>query len=127
MLRNRHLQKGAMVRSESESSALQLPPYWRAARFEDEVASRRAYVRLTAVLLEHRRIDLSFTRLLLDTGYHVAVVGDRTRTAIDRVIGRQLEPGTPTSLAPYLLSELWQRHRVVSDFSPWMERHYLHL
>jgi hypothetical protein len=116
-----------MVRAESEPSALQLPPYWRASLFEDEVTSRRAYVRLTAVLLEHRRIDLSFTRLLLETGYHVAVVGTRTRAAVDRAIGRELEPGTPTSLAPYLLSELWQRHRAVSDFSPWMERHYLHL
>jgi hypothetical protein len=116
-----------MVRPESEPSALQLPPYWRAARFQDEVASRRAYVRLTAVLLEHRRIDLSFTRLLLETGYHVAVVGSRTRTAVDRAIGRELELGIPANLAPYLLSELWRRHRSVSDFRPWMERHYLHL
>jgi hypothetical protein len=115
-----------MTRPESEPAVLELPPYWRAARFEDELASRRAYVRLTAALLEHCRINLSFTRLLLETGYHVAVVGTPARAAVDRAIGRELEPGTPVSLAPLLLRELWQRHRTVSDFRPWLERHFVH-
>jgi len=116
-----------MTGPESEPPTPSLPPYWRAARFEDELASRRAYVRLTATVLEYRHIELSFTRLLLETGYHVAIVGAPTRAAVDRAVGRQLEPGTPASLAPLLLRELWLRHRTVSDFSPWMERHAIHL
>src|SRR4051794_2130176 len=99
--------KGAMARPESELGALDFPPYSRAARFEDELASRRAYVRLTAVLLDYRRIDLSFTRLLLETGYHVAIVGTPTRPAVDQAIRQKLEPGMPATLAPYLLGQLW--------------------
>jgi hypothetical protein len=116
-----------MARPESTPVALESPPYWRAAHFEDEVASRRAYVRLTSTLLDYRQIDLSFTRMLLETGYHVAIVGAPPRAAVDRAIGRQLEPGTPVTLTPYLLIELWLRHRSASDFSPWMERHWVHL
>jgi hypothetical protein len=116
-----------MAGRESESLAFDLPPYSRAAHFEDELASRRAYVRLTSVLLDYPRIDLSFTRLLLETGYHVAIVGAPTRPAVDRAIRRQLEPGATVSLTPLLLGELWRRHCTTMDFSPWMERHYLHL
>jgi hypothetical protein len=93
----------------------------------DEPTSRRAYVRLTAILLDYRHIQLSFTRMLLETGYHVAIVGAATRPDVDRAVLRQLEPGTPVSLAPGLLAELWRRHRTVQDFSPWLERHYIHL
>jgi hypothetical protein len=116
-----------MAQPESSPAALELPPYWQAAHFEDEGASRRAYVRLTSALLDYRQIDLSFTRMLLETGYHVAIVGASPRAAVDRAISRELEPGTPVTLAPYFLIELWLRHRSVSDFSPWMERHWLHL
>ena len=103
-----------------------LPPYWRAARYEDEATSRRAYGRLSAFLLDHGRFKYSFTRLLLETGYHVTIVGEPTRAAVDRTIAQELEPGIPVSLSPFLLGELWRRRSTTTDFSPWMERHYLH-
>jgi hypothetical protein len=65
--------------------------------------------------------------MLLESGYHVAIVGMPTRAAVDRIIGRELQPGTPATLSPQLLRELWQRHRTATDFSPWMERHCIHL
>lgn len=114
-----------MAKPETVSPLSPLPPYWRAARYEDEVTSRRSYVRLSAALLEHREINLSFTRLLLETGYHVTIVGTPVRDAVDRAIVRQLEPGISTVLSPLLLAELWRRHHTVSDFSPWLERHSL--
>ncbi|MFN0072420.1 MAG: hypothetical protein ACKVVP_13130 [Chloroflexota bacterium] len=111
-----------MPRPESASSSLELPPFWRAAHYPTERASRLVYVQSQYFLMTERGLDLTVSRLLLDSGYHVAILGQQPPSPLDRAIGMLLESGTAARLSPTLLGELWRYHQTQDSIRPWLLR-----
>lgn len=123
MPRSQPLQNGAMARSESEPPPQEFPPFWRAARYPTERSSRLVYVHSQYVLMSERGLDLTITRLLLDSGYHVAILGHQPPVPIDRAVDLLLDTGTRAQLSVTLLGELWRYHQTQdSGRPPWLLR-----
>ncbi len=106
--------------------ATEEPSLWyRAARYDTEPPSERAYFAAQAVIFEQER-DVSAYRLMLEQIYHVAVLGGAPAEA---ALQEQIEQilyaeGTPTQLPDDVLTTLFERRQQAQQLGPWVEGHY---
>ncbi len=98
--------------------------YYRAARFENELASRKAYFEAQAALFRAPECDLSSYRIQLNRVWHVLVVGEKPPEELDDKLHSILSTGEPAPLPADLLAYLKDRRARATRLGPWVERHF---
>ncbi len=117
-------QKGRAVPPQSQPEN-EPSPWYRAARYETEPPSERAYFQAQETIFQSED-DLSAYRLMLEQIYHVAVLGGPpTEAALQERIEHILyAEGTPTQLPDDVLTALSERRQQAQQIGPWVEGHY---
>src|SRR5438105_1622311 len=77
---------------------LEQPPYSKAARFGGARSAGKAYFEAQEVIFNDIESELSAYRLMLNTIYHVAVLGEQPSAETNHAISRILSQGKPTTL-----------------------------
>jgi hypothetical protein len=68
--------------------------------------------------------ELSAYRIMLNTLYHVVVLGEQPGAETREKIRRALSPGEPTSLPADILKALNHRRIEMKQHGEWVEGHY---
>lgn len=100
------------------------PPYHKAARFIGEKPAAKAYFEAQEVIFEDTESDLSAYRLMLNTIYHVAVLGEQPSQETDEAITQILSQGQPATLPKEALAALNARRIEMKQHGSWVEGHY---
>lgn len=98
-------------------------PYFRAAQFNRERASLSAYNQAQELLFRSP-CELSAYRVLWETRWLVAVVGETPPDELDQRIERILSRGEATSLPSEMVQLLQERGIEARRQGPWTERHF---
>jgi hypothetical protein len=100
------------------------PPYHKAARFTGEQPAAKAYFEAQEVIFNDTESELSAYRLMLNTIYHVAVLGEQPSQETDDAITRILSLGQPATLPTEALAALNARRIDMKQHGSWVEGHY---
>ncbi len=116
-------QKGRAVPPQPQND--EPSPWYRAARYETEPPSERAYFQAQETIF-HSEADLSAYRLMLEQIYHVAVLGGAPAEVAlqERIVSILYAEGTPMQLPEDVLTVLNERRQQAQQIGPWMEGHY---
>lgn len=109
---------GQPERRETQSSA-----YAVAAKFENQFDAGRVYRSVQESIFD-AKCDLSVYRLQLDSVWHVAALGERPPSDVDREVRDELAKGKLTRLPDVVMAALWERRAQATRIGPWVERHY---
>ena len=100
-------------------------PYYRAVRFTREGEARRAYFAAQEfICTDESSSELSTYRFLLNSVWHVGVLGERPDDAAEQQLQRMLRGGLPTELPDDILDALAERREQATKQASWVERHY---
>ncbi len=118
-------QRGRAVPPPQQSPEPQAEPWYRAARYDAEPPSARAYFQVQETIFQTEN-ELSAYRLMLEHIWHVAVLGGvSTEAAVQEKIEHILyAEGTPTQLPDDVLTALNERRQQAHQIGPWVEGHY---
>jgi hypothetical protein len=105
---------------------LQQPPYSKAARFAGEKPAAKAYFEAQEAIFNDTESELSAYRLMLNTIYHVAVLGEQPSQETDQALTQILAQGDPATLPPEVLAALNVRRIEMKRYGAWVEGHYRH-
>lgn len=100
------------------------PPYSKAARFAGAKPAAKAYFEAQEVIFNDTESDLSAYRLMLNTIYHVAVMGEQPSADTDQAITQILSQGKITTLPPEASAALNARRLEMKQHGSWVEGHY---
>lgn len=103
---------------------LEQPPYRKAARFVGEQSAGSAYFQAQEVIFNDAESDLSAYRLMLNTIYHVAVLGEQPSAKTDQTLTRILSQGKIVTLPDEALAVLNARRLEMKKQGSWVEGHY---
>lgn len=109
--------------SQPERREAQSKSYAVAARFESELDAGRVYESVQESIFD-AKCDLSVYRLQLDSVWHVAALGERPPSDVDREIRDQLAKGESTRLPDLVMGALLERRAQATRIGPWVEGHY---
>ena len=104
-------------------SSYEQTPYHRAARFPGEREAGAVYFRIQD-LIEPPECDLSAYRFLIQSVWHVAIVGDAPESELAEQLERHLYGCEPVELPVETLDFLRRRRQHQSKHGPWVERHH---
>ncbi len=101
-----------------------LPPYHRAARYQNERPSQKAYTKAQELVHHRADVDLSAYRIIFQKHWHVTVLGDPPPDDVDQRVQAILATGERTTLPNLVLTTLNHRRLLARDLHPYVELHH---
>jgi hypothetical protein len=101
-----------------------LPTYHRAARYQNERPSLKAYTKAQELIRQREDVDLPSYCIIFHKQWHVTVLGEVPPAEIDQRVQSILATGQRTTLPDLVLKTLNHRRLLARDIQPYVEMHH---